>query len=58
MLEPRGEPDLPLEALGAEGGGEIGMEDLERHGPVVPEVVGEEDGGHPTAAELTLEAVG
>jgi hypothetical protein len=34
------------------------MEDLEGHGPVVPEIVGQEDRGHPTPAELALEAVG
>ena len=55
MLEPRGEPDLPLEALGAERRGKIGVEDLEGHGPVVPEVVGEEDGRHPATAELALD---
>ena len=39
MLEPGGELDLALEALGAERGGELGMEHLERDGAVVPEVV-------------------
>ena len=46
MLEPGGEPDLALEALGAERGGELGVEHLERDRPVVPEVAGEVDRGH------------
>ena len=57
MLEPGGEADLAEEALGAEGGGELGVEDLEGDGAVVLEVLGEEDGGHATAAELALERV-
>jgi hypothetical protein len=39
MLEPRGEADLALEPLGAEGGGELGQQDLEGDGAVVAEVV-------------------
>ena len=46
MLEPCGEADLPLEALGAEGGGDLGMEDLERDGAVVSQVSREPDRGH------------
>ena len=57
MLEPGGEPDLALEALGAERGGELGMEHLERDRAVVPEVLGEVDRGHAPAAELALERV-
>ena len=57
MLQPRGEPDLALEPLGTEGGGELGMQHLERDRPVVPEVPGEEDRGHPPAPELALERV-
>ena len=57
MLQARGEPDLALEALGTERGGQLGVEHLERHRPVVPEVPGEEDRGHAPAAELALEGV-
>ena len=57
MLEPGGELDLALEALGAEGGSQLGVEDLERDRAVVPEVLGEVDRGHAAPAELTLEPV-
>ena len=57
VLEPGREADLAKEALGAESGGELGVEDLEGDGAVVLEVAGEEDGGHATAAELALERV-
>ena len=57
MLEPGGELDLAEEALGAERGGELGMEHLERDRAVVPEVLGQVDGGHAAAAELALDAV-
>ena len=57
MLEPGGELDLALEALGAEAGGELGMEHLERDRPVVPEVLREVDRGHAPAPELALERV-
>jgi hypothetical protein len=35
----------------------MGMEDFERYGPVVLEVVSQEDGGHATAPQLTLDSV-
>ena len=57
MLEARGQADLALEPLGAEGGGDLGVEDLEGDGPVVAQVTGEPDRGHAPAAELTLERV-
>ena len=57
MLQPGGEADLALEAVGAERGGELGEEDLERDGAVVAEVVGEVDDGHAAAAELALDGV-
>jgi hypothetical protein len=49
--------DLPAEALGADGGGEIRMEDLDGDVATVFEVAREEDGGHATAAELALDRV-
>ena len=57
MLQPRREPDLLQEPLGAERLGELWVEDLERHQPVVPEVVRQVDRGHPPAAELALDRV-
>ena len=57
MLQARGEPDLALVALGTERGGELRVEHLEGHRPVVLEVLGEEDRGHAAAAELALEGV-
>ena len=57
MLQPGGDPDLAEEPLGSERGGELGAQHLERHGPIVPEVVGEVDRGHAAAAELALDAV-
>jgi hypothetical protein len=57
MLQPGGEADLALEALGAEAGGQVQVEELERDRSVVPEVLGEPDRGHPPAAELALEGV-
>ena len=57
MLEPGGEADLALETLGAEGGGELAEEHLEGDGPVVADVMGQVDGGHPAAAELALDGV-
>ena len=57
MLEPGGGADLAQESLGAEARAEVGMQDLEGDGPVVPEVAGEVDGGHAAAAELALEGV-
>ena len=57
MLEPGGRADLAQEALGAERAAELGVQDLERHRPVVLEVAGEVDRGHAAAAELALEHV-
>jgi hypothetical protein len=52
-----GDGDLAGEALGAEGGGELGAEDLEGDPAVVLQVLGEVDGGHAALAELPLDAV-
>ena len=57
MLQPGGELDLALEPLGAERGGELGVEHLERDRPVVPQVLGQVDRGHAAPAELALEPV-
>ena len=57
MLQPGGEADLALEPLEAERGGEAGVKDLERDRTVVPEVVGQPDGGHPAPADGALQPV-
>jgi hypothetical protein len=57
MLQAGGDPDLQEEPLGSEQGGELGAQDLESDGPIVPEVVGEVDRGHAAASELALDAI-
>jgi hypothetical protein len=57
VLQPGRDVDLALEALGAKSVRQIGVEDLEGYGPVVPEVVGKVDHGHSTPAELSLDAI-
>jgi hypothetical protein len=57
MLQPGREADLPLEALGSERGGQVQVQELERHRPVMTEVLSQPDRGHPAPAELTLERV-
>jgi hypothetical protein len=57
VLKLGGKPDLAQEPLGAEHGGKLGAEDLERHEPVVPKIACEIDRGHAAAAELALEHV-
>jgi len=57
MLETRGGLDLYDEAVGAEDGGELGLQHLERDPAVVLEVLGEVNGGHAAGAELALDAV-
>ena len=57
MLEAGGGLDFGEEALGAEDGAELGVQDLDGDLAVVLEVLGEVDGGHAALAELTLDAV-
>ena len=57
MLQPGGDLDFPEEPLAAEGGGDLGPEDLHRHLAVMPQVFGQVDRGHPPAAELALDGV-
>ena len=57
MGEPRGDPDLAAEALGAEQRAQLGSEHLDRHLAVMPEVVREVDRGHAAPAELALDGV-
>ncbi len=57
MVQLGGDADFAGEPLGAERMGELGVKDLDRHGAIVPKVVGEVDGGHTALSELALEAV-
>ena len=57
VLQPGGELDLSLEALGAQRLGQVGVEHLERDRPLVAEVLGQVHDGHAAAAELPLERV-
>ena len=57
MLEVGGGLDLGEEPLGADHGGQLGPQHLDRHLAVVPEVLRQVDGGHAARAELALEAV-
>jgi hypothetical protein len=58
VLQLCGDPDLAQEPLGAEGRGQFGVQDLEGDGTIVPDVVRQEDRGHPAATELALDRVG
>ena len=55
MLQVGGDPDLAQEALATKRCGEFRMQHLEGDGPVVLDVVREEDGGHATPAEFALD---
>ena len=57
MVEPGGELDLAVEALGGDRGGELGGQQLERHRAGVAEVFIQVDRRHAALAELALEAV-
>jgi hypothetical protein len=57
VLELGRDLDLAEKALSAERGGEVFAQDLNRDLAVVLQVMGQVDGGHATAAELTLDAV-
>ena len=49
--------DLALEALGAQGPSQLGMQQLECHGPLVLQIGREKDRGHPAPPELPLDVV-
>jgi len=51
MVEGGGDLHLAQEPLLPHGGGQVGIEDLHRDLPVVPEVVGQVDRGHSARAE-------
>ena len=49
--------DLSLKAVGAKRDRQFRVQHLQRHRPVVPEIVGQIDRGHAAPAQLALEAV-
>ena len=57
VLEVGGELDLGQEPLGADHGGELGTQHLERDLAVVPQVLGEVHRRHAAGADLALDAV-
>ena len=57
VLEIGGDLDLGQEALAAEDGGELGVEDLDRDLAAVLQVLGEIDRGHAALAQLAHEAI-
>ncbi|CAA9305477.1 MAG: hypothetical protein AVDCRST_MAG11-1129, partial [uncultured Gemmatimonadaceae bacterium] len=57
VLQAGGEPDLALEALGREPGGEAGVEDLDGDPPPEPRIERDEDARHAAAPELALQRV-
>jgi hypothetical protein len=57
VLQAGAEPDLTEETLGAQHLGQLGMENFERYGPIMLQVVGQENPGHAAASQLMLEPV-
>ena len=57
VVEPRRDPDLGEESLGAEHGTELGAQDLEGDLTIELPVAGEVDDGHATGADLALDDV-
>ena len=57
MLEIRGDLDLAVEPLGAERGGEVRTQDLDRDLPLVAQVLREVDSRHAATAEFAFNGV-
>ncbi len=57
MLQVRRRLDLGQEPLGSDDRGQLRLQHLERDLPLVLDVIGEVDRGHPALAELALDAV-
>src|SRR3990170_7456179 len=57
MVELRGDLDLAQEPVGAEGGRELWLEDLECDSALVLEVLSEINGRHPARPEFPLDRV-
>ena len=58
LLERSGHPDLPLEPVGADAGGELGREHLDDDASAEAHFVSDEDARHASTTEFTLEGVG
>ena len=57
VLKVGGDLYLGEETLGPDHGGQLGLEDLQRDVPLVLQVLGQVDRGHPALAELALDDV-
>ena len=57
MLQIGRELDLGQEPLGADHGGELGAQHLERHAAIVADVLRQVDGRHAAGADLTVQAI-
>jgi hypothetical protein len=57
MLQAGSQLDLAEEALATLGAAQLGPDDLERHGTLVPQIAGEIDRSHAARADLALEQV-
>src|SRR3954468_19415818 len=57
MRELGGDPDLALEPVGADGGGQLLRENLDGDLAAMTDVFGSVDGRHPSAADLAIDAV-
>jgi hypothetical protein len=57
MLQPGGQPNLALEPLGAERGGQLRVKQLQGHWPIVLEIVGSKHGCHSAPTEHSLDAI-
>jgi hypothetical protein len=57
MLQPRGEAHLAEKPVGADRGGDLGMECFERYRPPVAEVVRKVHARHAAPADLALYGV-
>jgi hypothetical protein len=57
MLKARGDSNLAQKSVGANNGGELGTQHLDRDVPFVLEIRRAEDDRHPTLTELARECV-
>ena len=57
VLQPGDDLDFPKESLGAERRSQFGTQDLERHFPVVLDIIGQIDRGHASAPQFPLDGV-
>jgi len=57
VIEPGADANLLQESLGAQCGGQLGPEHLERHFAIVLQIASEIHRRHPAGADLTLQRV-